>query len=120
MRRKLGTLVPLEIDILHAAVRQAMTDTAEFHGFQLARLLADADGSRSLTAHGTLYKALARLADSGMLAQRWEDPEVALLAGRPRRRLYWITGLGEGALQHAIAEALPFRQSARRLGIEPS
>lgn len=120
MRRKPGSLVPLEVDILHAAVRLAMTDTAEFHGFQLARLLADADGSRSLTAHGTLYKALARLADSGMLAQRWEDPEVALHAGRPRRRLYRITASGEVALQSAISAPTPLRLSARRLGIEPS
>lgn len=112
--------MPLEVDILHAAVRLAMTDTAEFHGFQLARLLADADGSRGLTAHGTLYKALGRLADSGMLAPRWEDPEVALDAGRPRRRLYRITALGEGALHRAIAESASVRMSARRIGIEPS
>jgi DNA-binding PadR family transcriptional regulator len=65
-----------------------------FHGFELAKALADASGSRALTAHGTLYKALARLAERGLLEAEWEDPAIALDEGRPRRRLYRITGAG--------------------------
>jgi DNA-binding PadR family transcriptional regulator len=90
VRRKPGALVPLEISILELAT----TRTEPFHGFELARALADADGSRSLTAHGTLYKALGRLAEAGLLEAEWEDPEIALGEGRPRRRLYRITGEG--------------------------
>jgi len=94
MRRKAGTLIPLEISILEAAA----AGSEPFHGFELAKAIADASGSRSLTAHGTLYKALARLADAGLLEDEWEDPDVALAAGRPRRRLYRITGTGERRL----------------------
>jgi DNA-binding PadR family transcriptional regulator len=62
-------------------------------------------GSRSLTAHGTLYKALGRLEELGLLASRWE--ETPTIPGRPRRRLYELTGkgaqVGELALRSGIA-----------------
>jgi DNA-binding PadR family transcriptional regulator len=92
MRRKPGALVPLELAILDAA---ASRGADPFHGFELAKALADADGARGLTAHGTLYKALGRLAEQGLLEAEWEDPELAVREGRPRRRLYRITGEGE-------------------------
>jgi DNA-binding PadR family transcriptional regulator len=90
VRRKPGALLPLEVAILEVASSQ---DEA-LHGFELARQLAEADDTRSLTAHGTLYKALGRLADAGLLESQWEDPELALAAGRPRRRLYHLTDAG--------------------------
>jgi DNA-binding PadR family transcriptional regulator len=82
--------VPLELAILE----QAAGRSEPFHGFELAKALADGSASRSLTAHGTLYKALGRLAEAGLLDAEWEDPEIALGEGRPRRRLYRITGDG--------------------------
>ena len=91
VRRKAGALVPLELAILELAAARGQDP---FHGFELAKALADAKGSRSLTAHGTLYKALGRLAERGLLEGEWEDPDVALREGRPRRRLYRITGAG--------------------------
>jgi DNA-binding PadR family transcriptional regulator len=90
VRRKPGTLVPLELSILEVAAARS----EPFHGFELARALADETGARSLTSHGTLYKALGRLVESGMLEDEWEDPDIALCEGRPRRRLYRITGVG--------------------------
>lgn len=90
MRRKPGSLVPLELEILEVACSR----TATFHGFELAKALAGSDRSRGLTSHGTLYKALGRLAEAGLLDAEWEDPEIALAEGRPRRRLYRITGDG--------------------------
>lgn len=98
MRRKPGTLLPLEFDILEAGI-----GLERFHGFQLAKALADQSGPRGLTAHGTLYKALQRLEDGGLLSSQWEDPEVAAAEGRPRRRLYRVTGLGEQALSTSRA-----------------
>ncbi len=94
-RRAAGTLLPLEVDILE--VGAGMTDEGErFHGFGLAeRLSAD---SRRLVAHGTLYKALSRMLDAGLLEAVWEDAAVAAEAGRPRRRLYAVTPAGAAAL----------------------
>ena len=108
MRRKPGALVPLELDILGvAAVRNE-----PFHGFELAKALADAERSRSLTAHGTLYKALGRLADQGLLEAEWEDPAIAEREGRPRRRLYRVTGAGARRLAVARQEARSPRAAA--------
>jgi DNA-binding PadR family transcriptional regulator len=87
-RRKPGTLLPLEVEILEAALAMQ----SSFHGFGLAQTMREQRGSRSLTGHGTLYKALGRLEEFGLLASRWEDAEAA--SGRPRRRLYELTGEG--------------------------
>jgi DNA-binding PadR family transcriptional regulator len=77
----------------------------EFHGFRLAKAMAELEGARSLTAHGTLYKALERMETAGLLESRWEDPQLAASQGRPRRRLYRVTGAGERALSAAATTA---------------
>lgn len=101
MRRKRGELLPLEVRILATA---AVT-REEIHGFALARRLASDDEDNRLVGHGTLYKALDRLREQGFLESRWEDPAVAELERRPRRRLYRITDAGRVAL--ASAERTP-------------
>jgi PadR family transcriptional regulator PadR len=52
---------------------------------------------------GTLYPILMRLERSGWLKSRWEqiNPRDA---GRPRRRLYRLTGLGYNKSIQAFAE----------------
>ncbi|MFP5343790.1 MAG: PadR family transcriptional regulator [Candidatus Limnocylindria bacterium] len=98
MRRKAGTLVPLERSILEAALSLRGLGLQEAHGFLLARTIADQHGARRLTAYGSLYKALDRLERGLLLASRWEDPHEAAEAGRPRRRFYRLTAAGEAAL----------------------
>ncbi|MBY5163611.1 PadR family transcriptional regulator, partial [Salsipaludibacter albus] len=96
-RRKKGSLLAIEVDILDAGL--ALRGAAdEFHGFELAKQIAGGSSARRLTSHGTLYKALGRLEDRGLLASRWEDAARAADAGRPRRRLYHVTGEGERVL----------------------
>lgn len=101
MRRKPGTLVPLERELLDAALSLRAMGVHEPHGFLLARTMGDADGSRRLTAYGTLYKALDRLEQAGLLESRWEDPVYAAEAARPRRRLYRVTPAGVAAVAGA-------------------
>jgi DNA-binding PadR family transcriptional regulator len=99
MRRKPGQLLDLEAQILSVAVGALVDgDPAEVHGFAVAKRIADGEDSQRLTAHGTLYKALARLEDAGLLTSRWEEHEVAEEEGRPRRRLYRVTSAGQAAL----------------------
>ncbi len=100
-RRKPGRLLPLENEILEAALSLLRAGDATFHGFGLAQTLREKGGARSLTAHGTLYKALGRLEDLGLLSSRWEE---AAVAGRPRRRLYELTGAGVRAAEQARAD----------------
>jgi PadR family transcriptional regulator, regulatory protein PadR len=117
MRRKPGTLLPLEVDILEAGLELRRTGGARFHGFQLAKAIADHAGPRPLTSHGTLYKALQRLEEAGLLTSQWEDPNIAATEGRPRRRLYAVTGAGEHAL--TAWQARHGRMSGRP-GLEPT
>jgi PadR family transcriptional regulator, regulatory protein PadR len=91
-RRRQGTLLPLETEILAAALSMLRSGQATFHGFGLAQTMREQSGSRALTGHGTLYKALGRLEEFGLLTSRWEDP--AAVEGRPRRRLYELTTQG--------------------------
>lgn len=91
-RRKPGTLLPLETEILGAALSAAGSGDGAVHGFGLAQTMREQRGSKALTGHGTLYKALGRLEEFGLLTSRWEDAAAA--EGRPRRRLYELTGDG--------------------------
>ena len=111
MRRRAGSLIPLELSILEAAAELRRSGDEEFHGYRLATAVQDLRGARRLTAYGTLYKALARLAAEGLLASRWEDPNVAAADGRPRRRFYRLTLEGDGALADARAAASVTRGS---------
>lgn len=99
-RRKPGTLLPLETGILETALSMRRSGQATFHGFALAQRIGAESGSRSLTAHGTLYKALGRLEEFGLLASHWEDGEYA--EGRPRRRLYELTKQGAEVAEQAL------------------
>ncbi|AXB43698.1 PadR family transcriptional regulator [Amycolatopsis albispora] len=105
-RRKPGSLLPLETEILEAALRS----DAPFHGFALAQTMREQRGSSTLTSHGTLYKALGRLEEFGLLTSEWEDAEAA--EGRPRRRLYELTGRGAQVAARAAAEQ-PARRAPR-------
>jgi len=109
MKRKPGALLPLEVDICTAARRLRR----EFHGFELAKSLADGSDSKRLTAYGTLYRALGRLEDMGLLTSRWEDPQEADV-GRPLRRLYHLTDAGRRALAESAAASAAVRAARRR------
>ena len=98
-------ILPLEASILGAAVELSRSGVEDFHGFALAKRLRDDEGRRSLTAHGTLYKALTRMEKAGLLSSVWEDADDATGEGRPRRRLYSITMSGRSALMQVEREA---------------
>ena len=117
MRRKPGTLVPLEIAICTAAAVLHGQGAREFHGYQMAKTLGDAADTRLLTAYGTLYRALGRLEKMGLVESRWEDPAVPARENRPGRRLYTLTALGDAAATEArrAQTTVPTRRPRRRL-----
>jgi len=106
MRRKAGSLVPLELSILEAGIELVVRGAPYFHGFLIAKEIKEREDARLLTAHGTLYKALDRMQKAGLLESEWEDPAKAAADGRPRRRLYRVTAAGEAALAKARAPEL--------------
>lgn len=102
MKRKPGTLLPIEVSILRAGSLLLSDGTPEFHGYAVAKVMREAEAIRQLTAHGTLYRALARMEEAGLLESRWEEPSTES-EGRPQRRLYHLTAVGEKASQAAPA-----------------
>ena len=113
MRRKAGTLIPIEVSILEAGIELRQRGSIEFHGFLIAKEIKEREDARLLTAHGTLYRALDRMQKAGFLQSVWEDPSVAAAEARPRRRLYRVTAVGEAALSKALA-LLPASPVQRR------
>jgi DNA-binding PadR family transcriptional regulator len=95
-------LLPLEVRILEQA-EQCKAKRTPMYGFSLASALSEDDG-KTLTAHGTLYKALSRMTEAGYLTAEWEDPELAEQERRPRRRLYRISAAGSAELNKARAQ----------------
>lgn len=118
MRRRPGTLLPIEIAILETALEMRRRGEDDFHGFGIASEIASREGAKRLTSHGTLYKALGRLEDAGLLSSEWEDPELAVEAGRPPRRLYEVTGAGERA--YAASRVTRPATAPARAGLEPT
>jgi len=55
----------------------------------------DATGLQS----GTVYRALSKLEDRGLLRSQWEAADDALREKRPRRKYYQITSSGASELE---------------------
>jgi PadR family transcriptional regulator PadR len=91
--------VPLEVAICVAAADLV----GEFHGYELAKHLAEVTGQQSLAAYGTLYRALARLEQMNLVKSRWEDPQIPARENRPGRRLYTLNAAGHEAAESARA-----------------
>ena len=111
--RPVGRLLDLEYRILELAIDAAGdSEDGTVYGFQLARDLSDSSAA-SLIGHGTLYKALSRLSTMGFLEWQWESDQAASDQGRPRRRLYRITGAGEAAVRaRSRAERITIARAA--------
>lgn len=77
----------------------------EFFGFQIAKRLEDIDRSYRSTGYSSLYRALDRLEEQGLLESHLEPAEIAETERRPRRRLYRVTS--QGARAHVEAARVP-------------
>jgi PadR family transcriptional regulator, regulatory protein PadR len=111
--------VPLELDICRCAANLLEAGTGDFHGYQMAKQLATSTDRRSLAAYGTLYRALGRLEEMGLLKSRWEDPRVAAREGRPLRRFYALTTAGHRAVREAANAEAATRRRPRK-GLAPA
>jgi DNA-binding PadR family transcriptional regulator len=77
-----------------------------------AREMSGAEiGKSTKLQSGTLYPILMRLENYGWLSSRWETEEPNEL-GRPRRRFYRLTGLGQ---RQAMASMQELRSSLGRI-----
>ena len=65
---------------------------------------------------GTLYPVMARLERVGWVESSWEDPDLSISGGRPRRRYYQLTKDGAEQARLALAE-ISFRREKRRASL---
>jgi|TARA_Y100000310_G_scaffold327456_1_gene393865 DNA-binding PadR family transcriptional regulator len=94
-------LLSIEASLLQAGLQLRLQGTPEFHGFMIAKEIKHQKEAKRYVTQGTLYRALNRMENAGLLTSRWEDPEISEREGRPRRRLYQVTASGEQALAKA-------------------
>jgi len=75
----------------------------------MADLSRDDWYGRALAVHtglgsGTVLQCLYRLENWGWLESRWEDRDVATRDGRPPRRFYTLTGVGQREATALLSE----------------
>lgn len=107
MRRKQGTgLVRNELRLLLTAADLQHAGETHFHGYDLARHLAETEDSTGVMSQPTLYRALRRLEERGALESEWEpltDAAANGREGRPRR-YYRLTSAGAELAQRELRE----------------
>ena len=102
--------MPIESELLTAAIALESRGAEGFHGFLIAHEMRDRSGAKNLIAYGNLYRVLERMEKAGWLESAWEDPELSTLERRPRRRVYRLTGLGAIAAQQSRSAELGAQQ----------
>ncbi len=82
------------------------------HGYPYGFDIMDITGLPS----GTVYPALRRMEQAGLVRSKWEEEAMAQDEGRPARKYYEVTGLGK----EALAEAVKRYRHIERLLPQPS
>ena len=135
MRRYAGLMFAIERTTLRLLGEHLKSNPRGVYGYELAELLhQEASTSlaetmkglnaKSLRANGSVYKLLYRLSRIGAVTSHWEEAEVALAEGRPRRRYYVLTDNGckrAANLEKSVpaptaARPAGNRSTARRVG----
>jgi DNA-binding PadR family transcriptional regulator len=80
----------------------AILERGEAHGFEILRRLAEAGGGALRLKEGSLYPALYRLEEAGLVRSAWEDGTDG--GPGPRRRVYRLTKKGARRLAEGREE----------------
>jgi len=87
-------------------ILRALTDGEERHGYAILEAVEVATGGKVILAPGTLYRAIGRLLDDGLIVQTDRQPDPT--REDERRRYYRITPRGRVLLAHPGAPLPPF------------
>jgi DNA-binding PadR family transcriptional regulator len=77
------------------------------HGYRYGFDIMDITGLPS----GTVYPALRRLEQTGLVASKWEKHSIAQAEQRPPRKYYELTREGRAALAEAVKRYRPLEQN---------
>ena len=109
-----GAFLPLPASVMHIIVALA---NGEKHGYAIMGEVEELSAGALTMGPGTLYGAIKRMIDQGLLEETDERPDPAL--DDQRRRYYRLTPLGTqvGAAENARLRHLVSTADARRLGL---
>lgn len=103
---------PLSLQVLQILL--SLTDK-RLHGYAIIRDVKDRTGGQVKLTAGTLYSALRRMLDAGLIEESEKRPVPGL--DDERRRYYAITVQGERALRAEAERSERFVNMAREKGI---
>jgi DNA-binding PadR family transcriptional regulator len=89
---------------------------ADRHGYGIILEIESRTGGAVRLGTGTLYTALAGLADDALVAESGQRPR----GGDPRRKYYRLTVLGRSVLEAETSRLDALVRAARRKGVKPA
>jgi DNA-binding PadR family transcriptional regulator len=115
LTRDPNELLPLK----HATyqILLALGDGESLHGYAVMQAIADMTSHRETILPGTLYAALARMVDEGLVEE--SEPRADAASGGPPRRYYRRTAFGRAvarAESERLRALLDVARSQRMLG----
>jgi DNA-binding PadR family transcriptional regulator len=104
--------LPLTPAVFHILL--ALSD-GEKHGYAIMREVQNSTNGRVSMGPGTLYGAIKRLLNSGLIAETAERPDPAL--NDSRRRYYKLSAQGQEVLAAETERLMEMVDSARRKNV---
>lgn len=101
LSRDPAELIPLKHSTYQVLL--ALDDGESLHGYAIMQAINEMSGGREAILPGTLYAALARMVDEGLVAE--SEPRAGDPSGGPARRYYQRTPFGR-AVARAESERL--------------
>ncbi len=112
-----GDLLPLTSVVLNVLL--ALAD-GERHGYGIMLEVKERTGGKVRLGPGTLYGAIKRLKEGGVIEESDERPDPAEAPDDERRRYYRLTGFGGEVLTAEVERLDGLVRAARRKGAFPA
>ena len=112
-----GDLLPLTPVALNVLL--ALADE-ERHGYGIMLEVRERTGGRVWLGPGTLYGAIKRLKEGGVIEESKERPDPGEASDDERRRYYRLTGFGGEVLAAEVERLDGLVRAARRKGAFPA
>ncbi len=112
-----GDILPLTPVALNVLL--ALAD-GERHGYGIMLEVRERTGGRVRLGPGTLYGAIKRLKEGGVIEESGERPDPGEASDDERRRYYRLTGFGVEVLAAEVERLDGLVRAARRKGAFPA
>ncbi|HEX3878687.1 MAG TPA: PadR family transcriptional regulator [Bryobacteraceae bacterium] len=106
---------PLPPAVFHILIALADSDR---HGYSIMQDVAARTGGKVKLSPGTLYSAIRRMLEQGLIEELSESPDPS--SSDERRRYYRITRLGKRLAGGEVARLSALLKQARAAGLAPT